>query len=88
MQDYVQVPLKICQEGDCTASLGNLCQPSVTCTVLKCFLVFGGHLLCYDLCPLPLVLLLDTTEKKLAVFAPSLQVFTDIAKMLPEPSLL
>jgi len=32
----------------------------------KCFLMFRGNLLCFSLCPLPLVLSLDTIEKNLA----------------------
>jgi len=39
----------------------------------KCFLMFGGNVLCVLLCPLPLVLSLGATEKSLA--PSSLQVF-------------
>ena len=59
--------LHIAKGGDSTASLGNLCQGSVTLTGKKCFLMFRGHLLCFSLRPLPLVLSLDTTEKSLAL---------------------
>lgn len=41
--------------------LGSLCQSSFTLTVKKCFLMFEVHLL--YLCPLPLVLAEDTTDK-------------------------
>ena len=47
------------------ACLGNLHECSVTLTVKKCFLMFRGTLSCSNLFPLPLVLLLDTTEKSL-----------------------
>jgi len=69
---YSQLPrtvsrwlLNISKEGDSTASLGNLCQCSVTAK--KCFLMFRGNLLCLSLCPLPLVLSLGATEKSLAL---------------------
>ena len=51
----------ISKEGDSTTSL----------TVEQCFLLFRRHLLCFRLCPLPLVLSLGTTES----LAPFLQVF-------------
>ena len=54
------------KDGDYTTSLGSLCQCSVTFPVKKCFLMFRGNLLCFSLCPLPLVLSLGTTEKSLA----------------------
>jgi len=46
-------------------SLGNLCQCSVTLTVKHFFLMFVWKFLYSSLCPLPLVLSLFTTEKKL-----------------------
>ena len=57
-------------------SLGNLFQCSIALTVKKYFLMFRGNLLCFSLCPLPLVLSLGTTDKSLA--PSSLQVFTYI----------
>jgi len=54
--------LNISREGDSTTSLGSLFQCSVTLRVKKFFLMFSWNLLC----PLPLVLSLDTTEKSLA----------------------
>ncbi|XP_052646855.1 uncharacterized protein LOC128143559 [Harpia harpyja] len=56
----------VSKDGDSTTSLGNLCQSLVTLTLKKCFLMFRGNLLCFSLCPLPLVLLLGATEKILA----------------------
>lgn len=41
------------QEGDTTASLGNLCLCSVTCTVNKLFLIIRWSSLCVSFCPLP-----------------------------------
>lgn len=49
-------------------------QCSIPLTVQECFLVFRWNVLCFSLCPLPLVLSLSTTEQWLALslFAPSL----------------
>jgi len=66
--------------------LGNLCQCSVTLTVRKCLLIFRGNFLCFSLWPLPLILALDTAVS--VFFVSSLQVFTNINKIHPEPSLL
>ena len=68
--------LNISKDWGSTASLGNLCGYLVpfmwVCgTVKKCFLMFRGNLLCFSLCPLPLILPLDTTGKSLAL--PTLQ---------------
>lgn len=43
--------------------LGNLCQCLVIHRVKKCFLMYSQKLLCFSLCPLPLVLPLGTNEK-------------------------
>lgn len=59
--------LKISKERDPTSSLNNLCQCSVTHTILKCLLMFRQNLLYSRLCPLPLVLSLSTTEQSLAL---------------------
>lgn len=48
--------------------LGNLCQCSATLTVTKYFLQSKWIFMCSDLCPLPLVLLLGTTENNLSFF--------------------
>lgn len=54
----------------------------------KCFLMFRVSLLCFSLCPLPLSLSLSTTKKSLAPpLLPSLQVFTHIDEIPPEPHL-
>ena len=57
--------LSISKDGDYTPSPGNLCQSLVTLIVKKCFLMFRQSLLCFSLCPLPLVLSLGSTEKSL-----------------------
>lgn len=59
--------------GKPTTSLRNMCQCLVTITGKKCFLIFRGYLLCFCLCPLPLVLALGPTEKSLIIT--SLQPF-------------
>ena len=58
--------VNICREGESTASLGSLFQCSVTLRGKKFFLMFSWSFLCFNLCPLPLVLSLGTTEKSLA----------------------
>jgi len=54
--------LNISREGDSTASLGSLCQCSITLRAKKFFLMFRWS---FSLCPLSLVLSLGTTEKSL-----------------------
>jgi len=61
--------LNIPREGDTTTSLGNLFQCSTTLKVKKLFLMFIWNFPCSSLCPLPLVLLLGTTERSLASFS-------------------
>lgn len=58
---------------DSTTSIDNLFWCSVTLTVSNCFLMFRWKLLCFSVCPLPLVLSLDTTKKEpgCVFFAPS-----------------
>jgi len=58
--------LNISGEGDSTASLDSLFQCSITLKVKKFFLRLRWNILCFGLCPLPLVLLLGITEKTLA----------------------
>lgn len=48
------------QGRDSTTLLGNLCQCSAIHTVTKCSLMFRGTLLCFILCPMPLLLPLGT----------------------------
>jgi len=60
-QEHVWTAWSISKDGDPTTSLGKLPQCSVTLTVKKCFLMFRGNLLCFSLCPLPLVLSVDTS---------------------------
>jgi len=52
--------------GESTASLGSLFQRSVTLSVKKFFFMFRWNFLCFNLCLLPLVLSLGTTDKSLA----------------------
>ena len=75
--------LEISKDGDSTASLGKLCQCLVTLTLKKCFLMFRGNLLCFSLCPLPLVLALGSHQKEpgSVLFSPSFQVFMYIDKI-------
>ncbi|KAK4832342.1 hypothetical protein QYF61_021871 [Mycteria americana] len=61
--------LNISKLGDSTTSTGSLCQCSVTFVVQKCFLMFRGNLLCFRLCPLPLVLSPGTNARSLAPFS-------------------
>ena len=58
--------LNISREGDSTTSLGSLFQGFITLRGKKFFLIFRRNFLCLSLCPLPLVVSLDTTEKSLA----------------------
>ena len=60
-QEYAQQLLKVSKDVDSKISLGNFCL--VTPSVVKCFLIFREDLLCFRLCPLPLVLALGTTER-------------------------
>lgn len=68
-----QMALSISKDGDPTISLGRLCQSSVALTVKKSFPMFRGSLLCFSLCPLPLVLTLGVSEKVL--YALSLHIY-------------
>jgi len=54
------------REGDSTTSVGSQFQGSITLRGKKFFLMFRRNFLCFSLCPLPLVLLLDMTGKSLA----------------------
>lgn len=56
--------LSISEDGDSTTYLGHVCQDSVILLFKKYFFTFRGNLLCFGLCPLPLVLALGNAEKK------------------------
>lgn len=55
--------LGISKDKVSTTSLEKRCQCSATLTEKMCFLTFRQNLLCFNLCPEPLVLSLYTTEK-------------------------
>ena len=59
--------LNISREVDSATSLGSLFLCSVTLRGKRFFLMFSWNFLCFILCPLPLVLLLGTTEKSFAL---------------------
>lgn len=68
--------LKISKK-ETTQPLGSLC--SINCTAQKCCLVFRKYCLCCNLCPLALLLALDTIDQRLALSsAPSPWVLTGI----------
>lgn len=77
--------LLISTHGDFTISVGNLYQYVTTLTAKNqtetnpSFLLFRWNFACFRLCPLPLMLLLCTTEKTL-FHIPFLQVFIYIGK--------
>ena len=78
-QDHIQAAFGDPQGGFPTASLGSLCQGSVTRPAQECCLVLRGSFLGAQLCPLPPVLALGTTEQSLALSsASSLQGFRDM----------
>lgn len=56
--------LKISKK-ETTQPLGTLC--SINCTAQKCYLVFRKYRLCCNLCPLALLLALDTIDQRLAL---------------------
>lgn len=55
------------QWGDCSTSLGSLCQLPVTHTAQRCFLMLRWNLLFFMLCHLSLVLALSTTGRSLSL---------------------
>lgn len=57
------------QAWDSITSLGHLSQCSIVCTPWKHFLMFRWNLPCSSLCPLSLVLSLNTSEKSLVPFS-------------------
>ena len=65
-QDHVLVAFEDHQGGESTTSVGNFCQCSINKTACKCFLMIRWNLLCSSLCPLPLALVLSTSEKSTA----------------------
>lgn len=80
--------LSISEDGDSTTYLGHVCQDSVILVFKKCFFTFRGNLLCFGLCPLPLVLALGTPEKEpgSVLSASFLQVFILTKKNTHPPS--
>lgn len=67
VQVYVPAASDDLQGGDSPTSLGKLCECSVTCTVQKGFLMLRVSFQYSSLCPLPLALVLGTTEESLAL---------------------
>jgi len=65
VQDHIQADLEYLQIRRLHNPSGQLLQCSVTLQVKKIFLMFRQNKLCFSLCPLPVVLLLGTTEKSL-----------------------
>ena len=55
--------LSISKDGDSTTSLGNLVCCLTPLLVRKCFLALSWDFMCFNLCPLPLVLPVGTSEK-------------------------
>jgi len=64
-QVHVQEASADLQGGDSIAFLGSLCQRSITQTAREYCLMVRVNFLCSRLCPLPFVLALGTTEKRL-----------------------
>lgn len=65
---HVQVAFGALQGWRLHDLLRSLCLCSVMLRVKKCFLMFNGNILCIgNLCPLPVVLSLGSTEKNLAL---------------------
>lgn len=58
--------MDIFKQEEATNPVSNQYWWSVTLTVKKCLLMYRGNILCFTLCLLPLVLALETTEKRLA----------------------
>jgi len=65
-QDLIQAGFEYLQRRRLHNLPGQPVQCSVTLRGKKFFLMFSWNFLCVNLCPLPLVLLLGTTEKSLA----------------------
>jgi len=81
--------LNIAREGDSAIPLGSLFECSVTLKVKKFYLVFRWNFLCFSLCPLPLVLLLGTTEESGPILlTPTLEIFLSIDEIPSQLSLL
>ena len=81
--------LNISREKDSTIPLGSPFQCSVTLRGKKFFLMFSWNFLCFNLCPLPLVLSLGTTGKSLAPSSwPPPCRYLEAFLRSPQPSLL
>lgn len=71
----------------CTLSLGKLSQCLTIITIKIFFLTLNWHCLYFNLCMVPLVLSLDTTEKRLALTSLLLSCkYLDPYKPFPSPS--
>lgn len=68
---------------DTPQPFGATCTHAQSPSCYKCFLMIGGKVLCFSLCPLSLVLSLDTA----VIFTLFLQVFAHTVKIPLEPSL-
>jgi len=90
VQDNVQVGFEYLQgRRHLKPPLGSLFQGSVTLRGKKFFLMFRWNFLCFNLCPLPLVLLLGTTEKSGPILlTPTLKIFIGIYKIPSQSPLL
>lgn len=81
--------LKIFKGRDSIASLGNLCQCSISLTVKTCFLTFTLNFMCSSLCSLPLAFALGITEESLALASWHTPFkYLDIGKSPPKGRLL
>lgn len=80
----------ISREVDYKTSLGNLYQYSVMLIVKNFFLIWRWNILCFILCPLPLVLVTGHHQKESGpiLLKPSLKVFLYIDKIPSKPFLL
>lgn len=66
-QNHVQRAFEDLQGQRFHSLSGKPCQCSVTLTGRKCFLMFRGSFLCFNLCPSSLILSLSTTKNNLAL---------------------
>jgi len=80
----------VSKDGDATTSLDNLCQFSVTLTVIKCFWMFRGTLFVFQFVPTASCPVTGHQRKEAGsvLFAPSLHMFIHINKIPTDPSLL
>jgi len=79
--------LNISMNSYSTISLGNLFQCLSTLIAKRCLFVFRGNFMCFNLCPLPLVLSLALLRSLTPSSSFCTTVYTQ-AQYPPEPSLL